>query len=639
MENRLERPIYENPVYSRRKDTDRLLELPVAAVSDSVAYRTCRFVSDGQLRIDRLWKLFAEQFTVQDDSENYGWRGEYWGKMMRGGCFVYRVTGDSGLYLALRKAVLYILNTADSDGRISSYKREKELCGWDMWSRKYILLGLQYFYDICPEEALRNRIIAAMCAHLNYITERIGPDEGKKSILDSSHIWGSVNSCSILEPVVRLYNLTDDKKYLDFAEYIISTGGSNLGNLPELALKNEIPPYKYPVVKAYETMSFFEGILEYYRITGEEKYLTAVLNFTDAVLATDYTLIGNCGCTHELFDNSSECQTEDRTDIMQETCVAVTLSKLLFQCYLITGNPRYADAIETTYYNTILGSINFEGNKKLNMDPALSKRDYSHVADFVNEIGGFMFDSYSPLYKKSRNRKTGGFQTMDGNKAYGCCACIGAAGTAILPFSAVTMSAAGPVIGQYIEGKFDYSLPEGGLLTVETETGYPFTNTVKMTVTVPEYLIGGCVSLRIPSYGNAVITLGGKHGKTFDAKAGTFFELPVKSFAQKAEGLCSAVIAIEFDEQAVIISKNDKIAVKKGCIVMAADSRIADIDAVLDDTLLFDLPGESSVQSRLCREMVFGNGTKITLIDYASAGACWDDPADKVTAWFDSKKA
>jgi len=636
MKKRTAESIYENPAYSVRLTTDKLREMPFSAESDGTVFSAARFVTGHQLLRDDLWKLFADQFIKQDDSENFGWRGEYWGKMMRGGCFVYRVTKDDDLYLALRKAVLYILNTQDTDGRISSYKREKEFCGWDMWSRKYVLLGLEYFYDICPEETLRNRIIAAMCAHLNYIISCIGVGEGKKSILESSHMWGSINSCSILEPVLKLYSLTEDKKYLDFAEYIISTGGSNLGNMLELALKNEIPPYKYPVVKAYETMSFFEGILEYYRLTGEEKYLTAVLNFTDAVLKTDYTVIGNCGCTHELFDNSSECQTEDRFEIMQETCVAVTLSKLLFHCYMLTGRAVYADAIETTYYNTILGSINFAGNKTLRVDEGLSKRNYDHVADFVREIGGFTFDSYSPLYKKARNRKTGGFQTMQGNKAYGCCACIGAAGTAVLPLSAVMLSGSGLVIGQYIPGHFEYSLPDGEKAELDLETSYPFDDSIRISISLPSSMKESIVSFRMPAGTSPKIKLEGEY-KALDAVIEDgFAKLPVSLFEYNIYGRYSATVIMSLDLSAKTVALNGKIAVKRGCIVMAADSRMADIDAKLSGRIAFDMPSSSDFESRLCRELVFDNGTVIKLVDYASAGSNWDDPGNIVTAWFDS---
>ena len=84
-----------------------------------------------------------------------------------------------------------------------------------MWGRKYVLLGLQYFYEICDDQELKEQIISAMCKHLDYIISKVGPDKIK--ITETSNFWLCANACSILEPVVRLYKFTERKEYLDFA--------------------------------------------------------------------------------------------------------------------------------------------------------------------------------------------------------------------------------------------------------------------------------------------------------------------------------------------------------------------------------------------------------------------------------------
>ena len=84
--------------------------------------------------------------------------------------------------------------------------------------------------------------------------------------------------------MIELYKLTGERRYLDFAEYIIRLGGCSGGNLIELALEDRLAPFEYPEVKAYETISFFEGVLAYYELTGEEKYLRAVTQFIEKVM-------------------------------------------------------------------------------------------------------------------------------------------------------------------------------------------------------------------------------------------------------------------------------------------------------------------------------------------------------------------
>ena len=180
-----------------------------------------KFIEEFQLISPEHWQRFVYQFRSDADADK-GWKGEYWGKMMRGACLVYAYTKNPKLYATLTDAVEGMINSAADDGRISTYPRNAEFDGWDLWSRKYVLLGMQYFLDICKDEALKERAIKAMRGHLDYIIEHIGPAaEGKKEINKATRNWRGLNSSSILEPVVRLYNITGEKKYFDFATYIV----------------------------------------------------------------------------------------------------------------------------------------------------------------------------------------------------------------------------------------------------------------------------------------------------------------------------------------------------------------------------------------------------------------------------------
>ena len=66
--------------------------------------RAFEYIEKIQLLNPDLWKRFVQQFKEDADFEG-GWRGEYWGKMMRGACFVYSYTQDSGLYEELEKTI------------------------------------------------------------------------------------------------------------------------------------------------------------------------------------------------------------------------------------------------------------------------------------------------------------------------------------------------------------------------------------------------------------------------------------------------------------------------------------------------------------------------------------------------------
>ena len=50
--------------------------------------RAVSFLTKNQLLDREMWKRFVDQFRYPIDGTNNGWRGEYWGKMMRAGALV-----------------------------------------------------------------------------------------------------------------------------------------------------------------------------------------------------------------------------------------------------------------------------------------------------------------------------------------------------------------------------------------------------------------------------------------------------------------------------------------------------------------------------------------------------------------------
>ncbi len=192
---------------------------PLSARYEGLADHYARFIQERQLKDVSEWKKFVGVFRTHADIADEGWRGEYWGKMMRGACLTYLYTKDEALYGILEDTAEDLLSAQDELGRISAYDVAHEFTGWDMWGRKYVLTGLQHFYAVCQSGALRGRILRAMRRHADYIVAKIGVGEGQTPIQCTSEWWGGVNSCSILEPFVQLYKLTGDKKYLALVKY------------------------------------------------------------------------------------------------------------------------------------------------------------------------------------------------------------------------------------------------------------------------------------------------------------------------------------------------------------------------------------------------------------------------------------
>ncbi|MBQ2716368.1 MAG: hypothetical protein IJF21_06170 [Clostridia bacterium] len=141
--------------------------------------RAVSFLTANQLSDREMWRRFVDQFRRPIDGVNNGWRGEYWGKMMRGAVLVYEYSRDAELLDILTETVCDMLSVIDEDGRISSFTKETEFRAWDLWCRKYVILGMEYFLEICPDEALKNEIISFISLAADYIIAHIGKEEGK----------------------------------------------------------------------------------------------------------------------------------------------------------------------------------------------------------------------------------------------------------------------------------------------------------------------------------------------------------------------------------------------------------------------------------------------------------------------------
>ncbi|MEE1352025.1 MAG: glycoside hydrolase family 127 protein [Clostridia bacterium] len=606
-----------------------------------------RYIEDFQLLDEDLWTRFVQQFN-EDADFDAGWRGEYWGKMMRGSAMTYAYTKNPRLYAAMEKTVNDMIDSADDDGRISSYGCDHEFDGWDMWSRKYVMLGMQYFMEVCKDKQLNDRIIESMKKQADYIIAKIGDEEGKLPITSATRHWRGLNSSSILEPIVRLYNITGEKRYFEFAQYIVSSGGTDVENIFELAYENKFYPYQYPVTKAYEMTSCFEGLLEFYRITGIEKYKTALINYADRILESDFTVIGCAGCTHELFDHSTVRQSNTTNgEIMQETCVTVTLMKFFWQMTLLTGNSRYVDAFEISMYNAYFGSINTE---------KIVKRDVidNYSTDCITEI--MPFDSYSPLTAGVRGTGIGGFKVMSDNHYYGCCACIGSAGVGLIPKMAMLAANDGYVINLFINGVVKMNTECDAEFNIQTD--YPKTGKVNITVNADgEFTL----YIRNPHWSdNTEVTVNCEKTEVCDGyikirkhwKKGDRVELNLDMRTKVVypieyghEILMNKVIwghnymVSTYDEQDP--EALNHIALTRGPITLAQDSRNGysvdePSDIKIEDGGYVEviIPKESTVQYPHIVEanIPLANGEYMTVTDYASAGKLWSEQS-KMAAW------
>ena len=439
---------------------------------------------------------------------------------------------------------------------------------------------------------------------------------------------------------MRLYQWKPEKRYLEFADYIVETGGAEGFDIFQAAFEDRMYPYQYPVVKAYELMSCFEGLLVYARVKGEERWRQAVVRFADRLLESEATIVGGSGCEHELFNHSSLMQTGTvYQGLMLETCVTVTWMKLMARVYEMTGDMRYLEEVERAAFNALYGAVNTEYST-CGPEATFDEPSYRGVYDrSVSGRGGRgqMFDSYSPLRSGIRGRAVGGFKSMEEGTAYcGCCIAIGAAGTALVPALAVrerrdgaepevcpSGSAAGGrqdgvELGIYLPGTVTAEI--GGVpVELEVDTCYPVEGEISVKVHADRE-IRFPLWLRIPSFAESGRVFVNEEEQA-GVVPGTFFELRRSWKEDRIR------VSLKFGPRLAYGMENPQdsgssrhVAVLYGPLALARDARLGTegTPVRVGDGKISVSAAEAGIPCQCCFRVNMG-GEEFLMIDYASA--------------------
>lgn len=531
--------------------------------------------------------------------------GEMVGKAIRTNALMYRYTRDEELRDLTKDVVYSLIGTMKPNGSISCTAVENQPGGTDgdIWERKYVLLALsQYYLDVDQDP----KVLDAMEKEAASVMTQIGPQTGV-SIKDFGWSDNHIESSTILEPIMRLYYITGKQEYLDYAAYIVDCGGG-LGKNMFQAVRDGDPltSVGQPYPKAYEMTSLWEGLVEYYRATGDPVLLETIEKYFRSVKENEITIIGNGGADvywpkvcGEAWSNTAVEQTNPSVVRMMETCVGVTWIKYCSQYLRLTGDPSAVDAIEKYIYNGLLGAMRPDG------------KGFS----YVNLLNGEKVTNY------------GWGWNFDGLPVT-CCNLNGPTGLAYIPYVAVMQDAEGPVVNLYNAGKAVAKTAKGDEVVLTVDSQFPRGNEVKISV---DPSVAGKFSVRLymPTWSpDTYVEVNGKAVR--GVKPGEY--LAISRRWKKGD-----MIRIVFDFRARLIDapkggRNPEgeffQAVQWGPIVLARDENI-DPDYNKPVQVIADENGEVKVRQvtpeRPGTRMQFvvpTTGGDIKMVDYSSVD-CW----------------
>ncbi|OAM91238.1 hypothetical protein AW736_04275, partial [Termitidicoccus mucosus] len=421
-----------------------------------------------------------QPFRLKTDTRET-WRCEFWGKWFTSLVDAWVYSGVPEAEALVKKAVVGLMATQSENGYIGTQPDASVEANWDVWGRKYTLLGLLGYYEASGDDA-------TLGAAKRLADNLIASVEKTGQSLHRLGLYRGMPASSVLEPLVKLARLSGEQRFMDFALSIV--GGWAQADGPDLinkALTNgsvtaffPTPPAEWWVWengwKAYEIMSCYEGVCELYRATGNKRWFDATVAF-HALLAKHEMMLVGSGSAMECWCDGAGRQAETLERPL-ESCTAMLWIKLCAQLLRVTGDPRYADDIELAFYNAFLGSMAADGSWYARHNPLEGVRD----PEERHQVG----------------------------IAQNCCVANGPRVMLMFPALAVMAGGDGPVVNFFCGGAHRVTLAGGTAVSIEQETNYPVDGAVALRVT-PERPEEFTVSIRVPSWAAPVVaTVGGK---------------------------------------------------------------------------------------------------------------------------------
>ena len=519
--------------------------------------------------------------------------GEFYGKIMRAACLICKYTGDKRLRKVVDAAAADMMSIQGEDGEISTAPKQKQpngSYGSDLWERKYVLLGLWEYYCAFGGED----VIDCMKKLALYTASQVG-DPPKTPVTETGWAFCGIESSSILEPVMKLYNLTGEKEHFELAAHIVNSGFCKRQNVIDAILSGVFPKDignngipEQSIAKAYEMMSCFEGLLEYYRATGEEKYKNCAGKFIDMINQREITYLGSGGAdgphtlgpgTGEQWNDTAFHQADENIKLSMETCVTVTYMKLLLNYYRLSGDAKLIDKIEVSLYNALYGAMKPDGS----------------------------FFDYFPKFNGTRSTKVNFSYDINGIPL-SCCTANGPMGLAVLPYAAYCEEENGCRINFY----FSSECYINGFGKIKTETGYPLDNKIRFTVT-PDKEREYALAFRIPGFCK-------NHALSHAAEYDSGYAIIKKTWKEKE------TVTLTLDMPLICRpdpANGGKVLLTYGPLVLARDKSV---DPGFDRPVSF-APGEIKdfeINSDPFRITVGG----CVFIPYYKAGASWDEKTE-----------
>lgn len=467
-------------------------------------------------RVSKNQNVYLKEFPIEDymdfvakqDHKEWTWvKAEQHGKWIESAILASAQSGDEALRAKVMNIFSELLNLQEPEGYIGPTAKEirtpeSPLRGMD----PYELYFVQHALITASEQLDDARGLEAAKALGDYFIKYIGPGKAEfwpspeyhypenvgRELSGQSNIAGhSVHygweGTLLIDPMSRLYLKTRDPKYLDWCLWAVEnidkwSGFESYSKLDAVAEGkigvDELQPY----VHSHTFHMNFLGFLNLYRITGERSYLDKVKAAWDDIATRQMYITGGVSVGEHYEDG----YIKPLEGNIVETCATMSWMQLTQYLLELTGDVKYADAMERLTWNHVFAAQTEDGK----------------ICKYHTAPNGVKPQGY--------------FRNHD------CCTASGGRILALMPSFIYAQKHADIFINQFVGSQASFDTEEGKLV-LEQHTNYPEEGQIEVLVKSQEK-VSATINLRIPEWcKNPSISINGK--KQTDVASGAYFKL------------------------------------------------------------------------------------------------------------------
>ncbi len=301
------------------------------------------------------------------------WIGEQPGKWLEASILTSIATDDPHLRTEAQQILSRMIAAQEESGYLgitdpAVRTAEKPLRGMDPYELYFTLHALLSAYeDWGSQPALH-----AASRLGDYFVDHIGPGKAEFSSkqVEPGHtaISGhaahqSLEGTLLIDPMMRLYADTGDAKYLQWVQWVVSnidrwSEHDTFSNLDKVADGTMTLDQVQPYVHAHTFHMNFLGFLRLYRATGDASLLRKVQGAWNDIAARQMYITGGVS-VGEHYEGGHNLPI---TGSVVETCASMSWLELNQSLLEITGDTKYADAMEKLMWNHLFAAETCDGD-------------------------------------------------------------------------------------------------------------------------------------------------------------------------------------------------------------------------------------------------------------------------------------